>query len=85
MSGRKMISSESFDEGDGIFTEPGFKLLELWAVPGVEADAAGEAAPSTQPWCSALRQPVSKSPLMNGFAVSRTASYALNSGSFNKA
>src|SRR5580658_4186867 len=73
-SGRKIISIESFEEGAGTLdtgvTVPPFAVLS-------------NAVSSIQPWCSALRQPVSKSPLIAGLHVSRTASYELNIGSFS--
>ena len=60
-----MISMESFGVGAGTVT-----LLTLTPLISLLLNAV----PAIQPSCSALRQPVSKSPLIAGFHVSRTAS-----------
>src|SRR5580658_7148399 len=76
-SGRKIISSASFDDGAG---------TAFFAMPPATAPIPAvldEALSAIHPSCSALRQPASKSPLIRGLDVSRTASYALNIGSFS--
>src|SRR5665213_2924200 len=50
---------------------------------GAPTDFAVNAVPATQPSCSALRQPVAKSPVMYVFAFATTASYALVEGSIS--
>ncbi len=70
-----MISSESFGVGVGTCAVERRAALAFAVL--------SNAVSAIQPSCSALRQPVSKSPLIVGFHVSRTASYGLSIGSFS--